>query len=283
MKRFDFTQTGGFPLSQDRLKWLQDGYIDAINALGGSCGATSNCVISGVLLTSGSWYAGGTVSDGWIYSPQYGVVPFVGGNFNPAMSDISFQDTIPIPPNPLSFANNAAYNVQLLRVCKIQNGPSNNLQNLSQNRWATQLGFNARTAWTNGTLASGSTGSIKMMVDEMTGMVHVRGGITRGLNNITVQNSGFPYNVVATILAPTNFNITPADRIYFQTTMPTPVQDLTGKWQITGNGYIDENPVIISIGPGQSSISLKINLVGFQPAGLGSTTNTQYFDFSYKI
>jgi hypothetical protein len=33
MKRFDFTNIGGFPLTQDRMKWVQDGYMEALEAL----------------------------------------------------------------------------------------------------------------------------------------------------------------------------------------------------------------------------------------------------------
>src|SRR5690625_7719340 len=80
MQRFNFNQLGGFPLTQDRLKWMQDGYIDAINALGSVVDSEEPVVLSGVELVAGGWVHG-EVSDGWVYHPDAGVVPFIGGVF----------------------------------------------------------------------------------------------------------------------------------------------------------------------------------------------------------
>ncbi len=69
MKLIDFTKPGGFPLTQDRLGYLQTAYTECINALA-SMGGTGPFTISGCAVTrthvSGSVY-NYTVAAGWVY------------------------------------------------------------------------------------------------------------------------------------------------------------------------------------------------------------------------
>lgn len=282
MKRFDFSQTGGFPLTQDRLKWMQDGYIEAIHALGSLQGPVGSCAINGVELTSGSWGASGTVSDGWIYSADWGLLPFIGGEFTPAKSNVAFAvDEFPSPPNPLVYESGAPNNVQIRRVAKIGNGVSNNLRNLSQTRWGEKFGLNNRTGWVGCQLASGSNGSVQMMHDRLTGLVRIRGNISRTTTAFSIVNNGFPW--VECALVPTT-GILPSNTVYFQTSMPEPVKDTLGNWHINSNGKLDTTFVVIN-GQGGSS-AMRLMLQAIQPPGnIGSTNNmwTQYFDFSYKV
>ncbi len=71
MKQIDFSKNGGFPLSQDRLAFMQQSYTEAIQTLAAICG--DKTIVSGVVVT------GANVSDGWIvYSGQ--LIRFVGGS-----------------------------------------------------------------------------------------------------------------------------------------------------------------------------------------------------------
>ncbi|MDY0104386.1 MAG: hypothetical protein RBS07_15730 [Lentimicrobium sp.] len=74
-KKFDFTQLGGFPLEQERLKFMQEAYeaIDAnlVAAIG------NNCIVSGVIVTELA--IGYDVADGFIIHNGE-LLPFVGSN-----------------------------------------------------------------------------------------------------------------------------------------------------------------------------------------------------------
>ncbi|NDC41567.1 MAG: hypothetical protein EBZ77_08460 [Chitinophagia bacterium] len=90
MKRIDFTIPGGFPLSQDRMQFLQESYIDAITALAG-IGAAGDYILSGCELSGDDPTF--TVSEGWIfYRGKLYYCP--GGNVSTARGvDVGFQLT----------------------------------------------------------------------------------------------------------------------------------------------------------------------------------------------
>lgn len=68
--RIDLTNLGGFPLEQDTLKFMQDSYDAAFQAVANLCG--NKTILSGVVV------AGGNVSSGWI-SYNNELLPFIGG------------------------------------------------------------------------------------------------------------------------------------------------------------------------------------------------------------
>lgn len=69
-KRIDYTQLGGFPLTQDVLDFMQSSYREALKGIAVLCG--NKTILSGVEVT------GPTVSNGWIsYNGE--LIPFVGG------------------------------------------------------------------------------------------------------------------------------------------------------------------------------------------------------------
>jgi len=69
MKTIDFTQPGGFPLTQDQLGYLQEAYEECINALA-AVGGSGPIVVSGCAITktfvSGTTY-NYTISAGWVF------------------------------------------------------------------------------------------------------------------------------------------------------------------------------------------------------------------------
>lgn len=70
-KRIDFTQPGGFPLTQDTLDFMQNGFNDTFQGIGS---LMENGVISGAVVT------GGSISSGWVVY-QNEILPFVGGAY----------------------------------------------------------------------------------------------------------------------------------------------------------------------------------------------------------
>lgn len=74
-QRIDFTKLGGFPLTQDRLAFMQDSYRNAFEAIAGFVGSLT--ILSGVVVDTTT----NTVSDGWItYNGE--MMPFVGGLYS---------------------------------------------------------------------------------------------------------------------------------------------------------------------------------------------------------
>jgi len=71
MRRVDFTLPGGIPLTQGRIKELQDTYMEAINALTRLAG--NNCIVSGCTES-----AGGMIAAGWVILNGE-LLPFKGG------------------------------------------------------------------------------------------------------------------------------------------------------------------------------------------------------------
>ncbi len=69
-KRIDFTKTGGFPLTQNALNFMQDSYRNAIEGLANLAG--NKIIISGMEESNGQ------VSNGWIFWNGE-ILPFEGG------------------------------------------------------------------------------------------------------------------------------------------------------------------------------------------------------------
>jgi len=204
MKRYDFTKTGGFPLSQNRAAWMQDGYITAINAMAGVCGGVDPVVLYGVELTSGGWLGAGAVSDGWIWHPVWGVMPFIGGNvlnliipFGTSTTTVAVVEDL---KTPLTFKNNAAQLVEINRVCRLVQKKSVgvndiDVQLLSGRRWYLQFQKQGREqAWTSlGVVSSvnGNMFSFEKKIDGVAHLLKLRGTIS--------VNAGLP--------APYNYSV----------------------------------------------------------------------------
>jgi hypothetical protein len=87
-KSIDFTKTGGFPLTQNRLAYLQTAYnemLQALAAIGGAAGMGGVPVVLTGMAVSGG---GNTVSSGWFfYNGQ--LVKFTGGTVVPGGGEVS--------------------------------------------------------------------------------------------------------------------------------------------------------------------------------------------------
>lgn len=97
-KRIDFTQTGGFPLDQDVLKFMQESYRDALSAIAKMAG--DRVIICGCELYTDDQQSGSTnqfISSGWI-AVNGELMQFEGGEFFPfvviyeTQSPLQFED-----------------------------------------------------------------------------------------------------------------------------------------------------------------------------------------------
>lgn len=81
-KRIDFTNIGGFPFTQDTLKWMQESYRDGLSALAKLAG--DKTILTGVEVT------GSSVSAGWIsYNGE--IIPFAAGS---VAADVVISETV---------------------------------------------------------------------------------------------------------------------------------------------------------------------------------------------
>lgn len=196
MQRFDFSQAGGFPLTQDRLDWMQGAYIPALDALAGVCGANEPTVLSGVQLTAGSW-SNGTVSDGWVFVPGEGLIPFVGGAFTSSNRGLLVQDLL----TPLEYKLSGTHDTQIKRCLTIVAGNSSVIRDMSNRRFAVEMANANRTAWTDVNWVGGASGNpAQVRVDNMSRMVHIFGNCTRTYKSIV--SSGEYETVLKNIPAP---------------------------------------------------------------------------------
>lgn len=119
-KRFDFTKTGGFPLDQDSLSWMQQSYTEALQAVASLIGDS--------VIVSGCVVVGNTISDGWVV--LNGVLyPFVGG----VIGDISNETiTIKEMATSLEFEDANFKEVQFHKYCTFGTStiPFNSLKRL---------------------------------------------------------------------------------------------------------------------------------------------------------
>lgn len=91
-KEFDFTRPGGFPLTQDRLKFMQEATGEALRALIATAGDHDGpYILSGMKITEPS-PGNINITDGWfIYGGK--IVKFAGVTLTPGSDDIWVQIT----------------------------------------------------------------------------------------------------------------------------------------------------------------------------------------------
>ncbi len=94
-KKIDYSNLGGFPLTQDVLAFMQDSYRDVLSAIARLCG--NKVIVYGVTV------AGANVSDGWlVINGEF--IPFVGGN-------LGTQVLVSETGTPLTFEDASVPNV----------------------------------------------------------------------------------------------------------------------------------------------------------------------------
>ena len=122
MKSIDFTKTGGFPLTQDQLAYLQTAWTEVLNALASATGISTNTpvAVSGMAVT----VAGGniTVTDGWFFYKSQ-LIRFSGSTVTPGGTDVAMV-LITATANPLTFKDGSTPNVVLESTGSLITGAS---------------------------------------------------------------------------------------------------------------------------------------------------------------
>lgn len=183
-KEFDFTQPGGFPLTQERLQYMQEATGEAVTALiaaGG--GLTGPMIISGMRITEpvpGTF----VVTDGWfIYNGR--MVKFTGGTVIPSGGDVLLV-TITQNTTDITFYNTSTPPVQLSTTASLSAAPSitdsTHFPLFSATQWASGVGAQQRDdEWKFFTFAdphpTSTSGTIRYKRNRFTNTVHIRGEI----------------------------------------------------------------------------------------------------------
>lgn len=102
-KYIDFTQNGGYPLTQDDIEFLQDGYSEALLGLVAAGGnITGPMCISGMAVsTSGSDV---TVTGGWFVYNQR-IIPFTGATVTVTGGNVALVEITESATNPEEYEN----------------------------------------------------------------------------------------------------------------------------------------------------------------------------------
>jgi hypothetical protein len=115
-KRFDFTQDGGFPLTQEVLNYIQQSYTEALQA--------ATMFLGDNFILTGAAFNGTAFTNGWVvYNGE--ILPFVGGSGSFSGSPISQIISVFEAPTNLIFADNTAKPVQIYRYVSLGNGGEN--------------------------------------------------------------------------------------------------------------------------------------------------------------
>ncbi len=119
MKSIDFTKPGGFPLTQERLDYLQSAYSEVLTVLGAlGVNGSAPVVLSGMAVTGG----GNTVSDGWfVYGSE--LIRFTGSTVTPSGTDVALVLITP-GASALTYNDGSTPNVILEKTAALISGPA---------------------------------------------------------------------------------------------------------------------------------------------------------------
>ncbi len=204
MKSIDFTQPGGFPLTQDQLGYLQEAYTESTKALamiGGD--GTVPYIISGIVVTNPSTGAF-TATDGWLYYNNE-MIRFRGASVSGGSG--GFAPFVTISPSALALVYNdgSTPNVVFDKEATLQVLPTGTATDATRfplndlRRFGAGFGAaNRESSWqtlTVGTLAAdgGVSGTIFFKKDFTANTLHLRGTLSaaNAQNFSAMPSSGF--------------------------------------------------------------------------------------------
>jgi len=183
MNKVDFSQPGGFPLTQDTLGFLQSAYLDSFGGIGSVAGP-GPVILSGLVLTGTGF--GYTVSAGWLYANgEIFYSPGGGGGLLAFPNEVLINLVESV--TPLSFFDGSAPNVIKVRTAAVTHGippspPSTTLLRYNDcKRFPVALGEVGRDAiWSTLTVntlvaAGGVTGTIFYKKNHITNTLQLKG------------------------------------------------------------------------------------------------------------
>ena len=217
MKAIDFTHTGGFPLTQDELDYLQQAYTECINAIAvmGGAGPT---LITGM---SQSFSLGvTTVAGGWFFYNGE-IIKFLPSTY----SALGFGDVVLVNITPsatsLTYNDGSTYGAVLNKTAVVSVGPS--VTSATQfplsllQPFQVAFGQNGRETTWNSTAVStpapsgGVTGTIFYKKDLMANTLQIRGFLTA--NN--AQNFNGASTALYYLMQTLPSGYVPANNAYF--------------------------------------------------------------------
>lgn len=244
MRGFDFSKLGGWPLTQDKLDWMQSGYQDPIRAIA-EMGGTVPHIISGIV------QSGSTVSDGWLYYNGE-VVPFTGGAVGTTIAITTYKTM-------LVYGDGNSFDTQYRKAATFGTGPVQfNYADLKT--FQEGFGQRSRSGWLPFVNGTGS-----YYLNKLTGIVTIRGTFVHSQYEWT---GGLPeMKSAGTIPA----EIAPTGVVWFRTAIETHHQPFI----FDGNGQVYTGEVGRVNGTEISISSRKLQS--------GTPNPTHNFYFSYQL
>ncbi len=226
MKAIDFTHTGGFPLTQNELDYLQQAYTECINAFG-AMGGNGPSLITGM----GESFSLGTttISDGWFFYNGE-MIKFNASSYSAlGLGDVVLV-TISSATTSLTYNDGSSYGAILNKTATISVGPP--VTSPTQFPLASLLPFQVvfgqagrESGWSSlavstPALSGGVTGTIYYKKDFMANTLQIRGFLTAAnAQNFTASPSAI-YSLMGTL--PTGYipnNVAYFTSIYFASSM----------------------------------------------------------------
>lgn len=237
-KTIDFTNPGGFPLTQDRLGDLQDAYGDAIGAMLDAVGHSGvGLALKGMEISPDTPSAGTvTVTDGifW-YNGQ--LVKFTGGTATPTGGDVVLV-TITETVTQLTYNDTVDRDAITTYTANLTTGATvtdaENFPLLDLERWGNDDEWKSLVVSTSAPLG-GVTGTIYYKKNNLTNTLQLRGGLTAANPGNFGDNTTNTFALMQTL--PTGYR--PSYEAFFKafhnTGFGIPVED-------AGNYYILDIP-----------------------------------------
>ncbi len=209
MKAIDFSHSGGFPLTQDELDYLQQAYTECINALAamGSDGSTP-MIISGMTVSTPT--PGSTaVTDGWFFYNGE-MIRFTGAIVAPTGTDVPLVHITP-SSSSLTYYDGSSFNAVLNKTATLVAGASvtdaTNFPIGDAVLFQLIFGLNGReSAWNS------------LSITTATGLGNVAGVLYYKKNWL---NNTLHLRASLTANAAQNFNASPGAVLYLMTSLPS--------------------------------------------------------------
>lgn len=249
MKSIDFTQPGGFPLTQDQLLYLQQAYTEATGALAAMGGdSTTPYTISGMTITNpatGDY----TITDGWFYYNNE-MVRCNAGSITGASGSSDAFIVITNAAAPLVYNDGSTPNVVLDQTASLQVLPSGTPTDATHfllsalRKFGSGFGVaNRDTAWKTLIVSTaapdgGVTGTVFYKKDHTANTLHIRGLLTAANAQNFAASPGTLFYLMGTLPA----GYVPNNTAYFtaQYFIATSVKDDLGiTWIKQVNGAVN--------------------------------------------
>jgi hypothetical protein len=181
MKRIDFTQPGGFPLTQDQLDYLQTAFSEVMPNLLGYRGAGTNVAVRLAGMTTTFSLGSTTVSPGW-FLYNNALIRFGGGSFGVIAALHALYIQIATNGSPLTFNDGSTPTVIYDQVATLVQLPNTTPESSSLFLLSNLQDFCRESQWTVVSFSSyitglGVSGTIRYKKDYLANTVQITGSL----------------------------------------------------------------------------------------------------------